>query len=61
MERSLSANVFERLEKYEWDQKKKKEEFIKKERAKITPFHPKISEQSRMIAEKSPSRVDLTK
>ena len=61
LKKDLSNSVFQRFQQYEIDRRATLQVKEKQIRDKITPFAPKISENSRILVSKSPSRSDLHK
>jgi hypothetical protein len=59
LNKHLSSSVFQRFEQYEMERKSKLERAEREVRQAVTPFAPRISEQSRLLASRSSSRANL--
>lgn len=55
----MSSSVFDRFEQYEMERKTHLEQVEKEVRKTLTPFAPRISDQSRLLASRSTSRSNL--
>jgi hypothetical protein len=59
LRKQLSSSVFDRFEQYEMERKTHLEQVEKEVKRTVTPFAPRISDQSRMLASRSTSRTNL--